>query len=127
MSYDLLVFRGGKGDSAAGPYDPLDLAVAREVILASGGIDDFGEELVWGRGTLVVSVLLNVDDTGVLRSVESGIVGDPAPPEQREREFKDVLGLLLRLAERLGAQLYDPQRTQFLDRRDIELVAKDFA
>jgi hypothetical protein len=106
MSYDLRIV----GDAGA-----LDLAQARAVL------GDDGDEVLWLRDSLAATVVLTPAEIGV------GVVPDAAPPEERARDFEELLRTLLALAERLNARLYDPQLGRELGADDVEVAVRGFA
>lgn len=107
MSYDLCLTADGE----------LDLDLARS---AFGGDPDC-DELLWLRDALSATVLLTADE------IDVGIVGDDAPCAERARDFEELLRVVLDLAVRLGADLYDPQLGRDLEPADVPEVVRAFA
>ena len=100
MSYDLRLLGDGE----------LDLGVARAVL---AGAEDHGDELYWERDALSATFLLTPDEIGV------GVTSDDAPRAERARDFEELLGVVLDLAQRVGARVHDPQLGRDLGRDDV--------
>lgn len=107
MSYDLNLTGDGE----------LDLDLARS---AFGGDPDC-DELLWLRDALSATVVLTADE------IDVGIVGDDASQAERARDFEELLRVVLDLADRLGADVYDPQLGRNLRRADVPEAVRGFA
>lgn len=113
MSYDLSIT--GSGD--------LDLDLARTVL---GGDPDApkdlpSDEALWLRDALSASILFTRDEIGI------GVSGDDVSSAERARDFEELLRVLLGLADRLGAELYDQQFDRVIGPADVPEVVGDFA
>ena len=106
MSYDLHV---------SAPHG-LDL----EPLLAAGAERD-GDDLVWARETLVAQLVPFGD------AVEVGVVGGEAPAAARERDFRELLALVLVVAGRGGGTVHDPQLGRDLGAADVDAAVRGFA
>jgi len=109
VSYDLrLMSEGGA----------LDLDRARAAL---AGAEQAGDELYWERDALTASFLLTATEIGV------GVSGEDAPRAERARDFEELLGAILDLAERLGARVHDPQLGRDVGREDVPAAVAFFA
>jgi hypothetical protein len=89
--------------------------------LLAAGADEAGGELVWTRETLVAQLLPGD------RELEVGVVGHEAPVERRARDFREVLAVLLAIAERGGGVVHDPQLGRDLGPDDVDAAVQMFA
>jgi hypothetical protein len=110
LSYDLRVLRDDGGD--------LDLDRARAAL---PGAEQAGDELYWERDALTAAFLLTPAEIGV------GVSADDAPRADRARDFEQLLGAVLDLAEQLGARVHDPQLGRELGREDVPAAVAFFA
>lgn len=107
MSYDLNLI--GDGD--------LDLDLAR----AAFDCDPDCDEVLWLRDALSATVLFTEEE------IDVGIVSDDAPQADRARDFEELLRLVLDLANRLGADVHDPQLGRDLGPHDVPEAVRGFA
>jgi hypothetical protein len=105
VSYDLRM--RGEGE--------LDLDRARAALAGAG------DELYWERDGLTATFLLTPTEIGI------GVSGNDAPRADRARDFEALLGLVLALAEQVGASVEDPQLGRELGHGDVPDAVAMFA
>lgn len=111
VSYDLRLL----------PEGELDLDAARAALLAVEGMEEEGDELAWPRRSLVAQFLL------VPEELDVGVVTTDGGEEVRAREFRELLEVLLGLAEKLDARLEDQQLGRDLTAADVNEAVSGFA
>ena len=97
--------------------EALDLDAARDAL----GLEPGADEVVWARGGLAATILVAAE------SVEVGVSGAEAPAEERARDLRELLGLLLDVAERAGGRLHDEQLGRVLDAGGAEAAVEGFS
>lgn len=107
MSYDLNLVGDGE----------LDLDVARKVL----GGDPDSDEAEWSREALQATILFTPEE------IDIGIVTTDAAQAERARDFEELLRMVLDLADRLDATVFDPQFGRELGHDDVQEAVSDFA
>ncbi|MCH2547088.1 MAG: hypothetical protein MK052_05730 [Alphaproteobacteria bacterium] len=124
MSYDLEIFNGNPED-AEETFAHLDCRLVWHTLkelLPSEKIEFGEDELVWFLPTRTVSMYLGREDETVQTIAAMLVLGDRSEeteltyppkaledPEQVREDLSRVIVTLLALADKLGAQVYDPQ------------------
>lgn len=143
MSYDLEIFHGDPA-AAEETFRPLDCRLAWRVLeemLAQERVERDRDELVWFLPTRTVNIFVGQAGETVQSMAASMLWGDrslpladlaqaevnsPAWLERQKADMTRVFILLQTLAEQLGAQIYDPQREDFLPRAAISAFVEGF-
>lgn len=143
MSYDLEIFNG---DPAAPEesFQPLHCRLAWNMLsemLAHEHVVSDADELVWFLPTRTVNIYIGHEDETIQSMGVSMVWGDrsqedfdasvlpnatPELAQQQKADLTKIFILLHSLAEKLHAQLYDPQREDFLKREDIAAMVEGF-
>jgi len=108
VSHDLALAAGGE----------LDLDLARRVL---GAEDRESDEVLRLRDALSATFVLTPEESGI------GVVADQAPQADRTDDFRELLAVVLRLAENLGADVYDSQLDREIGPGDVDEVVRGFA
>jgi len=110
MSYDLRVIA----------ERAIDVGAVRALLVAIDGIEEHGDELVWGGTAVTASFLLDPTE------IDVGVTSDEAPVDVLRAEFHQVLDIAMRVASVVGAPVHDAQLGRVLQPRDEE-ATRDFA
>ncbi len=126
MSYDLDVFDGDIDDEDG--WTPLDPAVAGGAVGELTGITSAGDEWYWPVGALMVTLLLAGDEGQALSSIGVSVnVTGPATSDDLRRYYRQVLVVLLPLAARREARLFDHQLDEYVGPADLDAAVSSFA
>lgn len=106
MSYDLRIVAP----------DRIDLAKVRDLLVASDGVEELGDELVWSGEAVNATFVLDPDEIGI------GVTSGDASPAVLRREFLGVLELASRVAAVVGAPVEDVQLGRALRPADEDAV-----
>lgn len=141
MSYDLLIFQGDPA-APAETYRPLDCRLAWRV-LESAFVREHArrdrDEALWFLPTHTISVFIGLENSRaqVIRASifwgDRSTQGDsplphhsPGTTQQQKADLTKIFIVLQTLAEKLGAQLYDPQRGVVIPRNAISRFVEEF-
>lgn len=144
MAYDLEIFSGDP-DAPEESFVPLDSRMAWRVLeelLAQDTVEQDQDEIIWFLPTRTVDILVGHEDEQVTTLAASMVWGNRADPEfavnppvanstpevihQQKADLTRIFILMQTLAQKLGAQVYDPQRGVFLGREDIGWFVEEF-
>jgi hypothetical protein len=107
MSYDLNVL------------GPLDEARAASLLAAAGAVGE-GDELLLEHEGVAATFLIRGGEVGV------GVTTLTDDDASARAGFRRILDVVLGLAERLDARVYDPQVDRVLDPNDVEEALRAF-
>lgn len=144
MSYDLEIFNGNP-DEPEDTFAPLDSRLAWRVLDESLPVEDTArdhDELVWYLPTFTVDFFLGHAEDAVQSMGAAILWGNRSDPDfaavmpdpqdeayraQQRSDLARIFIILQTMAEKLGAQVYDPQHGVFTSRADMDAFVAQFA